>query len=74
MGRAPSHEVGRERVVLAVDWQWGDRHLRAGLAGTVIGNTDFPGRCLVMLDCFTEDSQPQSIDVDMLRGVEPSSP
>jgi hypothetical protein len=57
-----------DRVTLAVDWQWGDRYLRAGLAGTVIARDPF-GRIVVTLDCFTADSAAQVLDPDALRTV-----
>jgi hypothetical protein len=54
-----------DRVVLAADWQLGDRYLRAGLLGSVLDRDGF-GR-VVMLDCFTADSAPQLIDAELLR-------
>lgn len=55
-----------DRLVLSVDWQWGDRYLRAGLAGSAIGH-DRWGRTIVLLDCFTEDSVPLHIDSSLLE-------
>jgi hypothetical protein len=71
MGRAPARGVAGERVALSADWQWGDRYLRAGLSGTVLGRDPF-GRLLVDLDCFTADSTPQLLTADLLTSAGPS--
>lgn len=66
MGRTAPAFLEGERVALAIDWQWGDRYLRAGLRGTVVGHQPY-GRVLVRLDCFTPDSTPQLLERDQLE-------
>jgi hypothetical protein len=65
MGRAPARWLEGDRVALAFDWQWGNRYLRAGLKGSVVGHDPF-GQPLVTLDCFTPDSTPQVVAADLL--------